>query len=139
MDFIIGGAYQGKLDYAIKKYDLKEDEVFVCDASAADGSCDASGKCGWPEIDFSVRCISSIEEFTYACVQRGLEPLDYFAEHEIQWKDCILICEDIFCGVVPLGADMREWRQATGRLCKYLSGKADSVSRIFCGLEQKLK
>jgi len=38
-----------------------------------------------------------------------------------------------------MGADVREWRQATGRLCQYLAAEADQVIRIFCGLEQKLK
>ena len=91
------------------------------------------------EIDFSKRCINSIEEFTLTCVQSGLDPSEYFKAHQEDWKDSILICEDIFCGVVPMGAEMRAWRQATGRLCQYLSREAAEVSRIFCGLEQKLK
>ena len=133
MILIIGGAYQGKLDYAKKEYDIKENDVFMCSA----GKSVEPGV--HPVIDFSKKCINGIQEFTYACVQNGIEPLDYFLAHEPEWKDSILICEDIFCGVVPLGAEMREWRQATGRLCKHLSEEAESVSRIFCGLEQKLK
>ena len=152
MVFIIGGAYQGKLDYAIEKYNLKDEDVFVCSETAGcnaagempdDEAVPAAGQVTGTEmvtaIDFSKKCIYNIEEFTYACVKCGAEPLDYFLEHEAEWQDSILICEDIFCGVVPLGADMREWRQATGRLCKYLSQQAESVVRIFCGLEQKLK
>lgn len=124
MILIIGGAYQGKLEYAEKEYGIKADNTFFCRGT---------------ELDFSKTCIYGIEEFAYACVQNSIEPLDYFKEHEAEWQDSILICEDIFCGVVPLGADMREWRQATGRLCKYLSQKAERVSRMFCGLEQRLK
>ena len=124
MIFIIGGAYQGKLDYAKNTYNLKDEDIYQCSGA---------------EIDFSVKCIDRIEEFAYACVQAGIEPLDYFLEHEAEWQESILICQDIFCGVVPLGADQREWRQATGRLCKYLSQQAQSVSRIFCGLEQRMK
>lgn len=124
MDFIIGGAYQGKLDYAKETYSLKDSEIFNCDGA---------------HIDFSYKCINRIEAFSYACVQNGIEPLEYFQCHEDEWATSILICEDIFCGVVPIDASLREWRQATGRLCKYLSQKADNVTRIFCGLEQKLK
>lgn len=124
MIFIIGGAYQGKLDCAKTAYHLSEDDVFTCTGS---------------EIDFSKRCINRIEEFTYACVQNGLDPVGYFREHQEQWRGSILICQDMFCGVVPLGADMRAWRQATGILCQYLSKEAKQVSRIFCGLEQRLK
>ncbi len=49
------------------------------------------------------------------------------------------ICRDMFCGVVPMGAETRAWRQDTGRLTQYLSREAEHVSRIFCGLEQRLK
>ena len=124
MVLIIGGAYQGKLDFEKTAFTLSEDEIFTCGSS---------------EIDFSKRCINSIEEFTLACVQSGVDPSEYFKAHRDDWKNSVLICEDIFCGVVPMGAEMRAWRQATGRLCQYLSREAAEVSRIFCGLEQKLK
>mgnify|MGYP001364862452 CR=1 FL=1 len=55
------------------------------------------------------------------------------------WQNSILICEDISAGVVPMGADMRAWRQMNGLLCRYLSGEAARVSRLFCGLEERLK
>ena len=124
MVLIIGGAYQGKLDFAKTAFSLSEDDIFTCSSS---------------EIDFSKRCINSIEEFTLACIRRETDPSEYFIAHKEDWQDSILICEDIFCGVVPMGAEMRAWRQATGRLCQYLSREASKVSRIFCGLEQKLK
>lgn len=124
MILIIGGAYQGKLDYAKDAFHLSKDDIYTC----------ANG-----EIDFSKRCVSSIEEFTYACVCENIEPIEYFKTHRAQWKNSVLICRDIFCGVVPMDARDRQWRQITGRLCQYLSGEAERVSRIFCGLEQRLK
>ena len=124
MVFIIGGAYQGKLTYAKTAFHLSSEDIFTCTGA---------------EIDFRKRCIRSIEEFTFACVQTRLDAAAYFAEHREEWKDSILICRDIFCGVVPLGADNRAWRQETGRLCRYLSAEASQVSRIFCGLAQRLK
>ncbi|MBP3385089.1 MAG: cobalamin biosynthesis protein CobU [Firmicutes bacterium] len=124
MKLIIGGAFQGKMEFAKEKYNLTDEDIFMCTAD---------------EIDFSKACIYGIEEFVYACIQNGTDLLKFFTEHKEEWSGSILICQDIFCGVVPLGADMREWRQVTGQLCKYLSGEAESVSRIFCGLEQKLK
>lgn len=120
MILIVGGSYQGKLDYARSTFDLTDNDIFTCTDS---------------QIDFSKRCIDHIERFTYA----NPDALDYFLAHRDQWKDSVLICQDIFCGVVPMGADMRAWRQATGRLCQYLSKEASQVSRIFCGLEQRLK
>ena len=124
MVFIIGGAYQGKLTYAKAAFHLSSEDIFTCNGT---------------EIDFRKRCIRSIEEFTYACVQAKVDAVKYFAAHREEWESSILICRDIFCGVVPLGADNRAWRQETGRLCRYLSAEAKQVSRIFCGLEQRLK
>ena len=91
--------------------------------------------CGEDEIDFSKHCIYKIEAFT-ACNE---DPIGYFETHREDWQDSILILQDIFCGVVPMGAENRAWRQRTGRLAQYLSKEAKQVSRIFCGLEQRLK
>ena len=124
MVLIIGGAYQGKLEYARPIFSVTQEEIFPCTGT---------------EIDFSKRCVNALEEFTYACVQAGVEPVDYFRTHREQWQESILICQDLSCGVVPMGADMRQWRQETGRLCQYLAKEAGTVSRIFCGLEQRLK
>ena len=124
MDLIIGGAYQGKREFALRNYNLSERDIFTCSGT---------------EIDFSAACIDKLEEFTFACVGQGKDPVAYFQENEEKWADAVLICQDIFCGVVPLGADMRAWRNTTGQLCQYLSARAVSVRRIFCGLEQRLK
>ena len=120
MILIIGGAYQGKLDFAKETFGITNEDVFTC---------------GTEDIDFSKRCIYKIEEFTYG----HPDPIGYFQGHREEWQDSILILQDIFCGVVPMGAENRVWRQNTGRLTQYLSKEATQVSRIFCGLEQRLK
>lgn len=124
MVLIIGGAYQGKLDYACSAFDLAPEDVYTC--------------CG-TDVDFSKRCINALEEFTYACVQQGIDPVAYLQERETQWQDRILICQDLFCGVVPVDEVQRRWRHTTGLVCQYLAARADRVCRIFCGLEQRLK
>lgn len=134
MDFIIGGAYQGKLDIAKRKFGISEDEIFEC--SLGDGGISIGEN---EYIDFSKRCIYHIERFALYCVRNGIEAKDYFEEHKSEWKDAVVICEDIFCGVVPIDPDMRAWREMCGRLCTYLVREADSVTRVFCGLEQTLK
>ena len=125
MDLIIGGAYQGKLDYARSRYGLRDEDVSTC--SEDDG------------IRFGCRCLYKAEEFALWCVRNGIDAVEYLVQHKDEWKDSIFICEDIFCGVVPMGADMRAWREMTGRMCSYLSSEASGVIRVFCGLEQVLK
>ena len=124
MKLIIGGAYQGKTEYAKKVFSLSDKDIFVCENT---------------EIDFSSPCIDNLEMFTFACVKNNIDAVECFKQHSEKWQNSIIICQDIFCGVVPMGAENRKWRQETGRLCQYLSKEAESVVRIFCGLEQKLK
>lgn len=124
MILIIGGAYQGKLDFAKDTLGITDGDVYTCAGA---------------EIDFTKSCVDHIEEFVYACIRQGVDPAAYFQARKEQWKDSVLICEDIFCGVVPMEAENRRWRQVAGRLCQYLAGEAQQVSRIFCGLEQRLK
>lgn len=124
MKLIIGGAWQGKREFAARTYGFTESDIFTCSGEA---------------VDFSCPCIDKIEEFTLACVREGIEPAEIFAANRERWQGSVLICQDIFCGVVPMEAELREWRNATGRLCQYLAGEAEQVSRIFCGLEQRLK
>ena len=65
--------------------------------------------------------------------------MEYVQAHRENWQNSILICGDLSSGVVPMDPVQRQWRHTTGRLCQYLAGQADRVSRIFCGLEQRLK
>ena len=80
MILIIGGAYQGKLDFAKDAFGLADADIHTCDAG---------------KIDFSKRCIYKIEEFTYA----HPDPIGYFKTHREQWQDSVLILQDIFCGL----------------------------------------
>lgn len=120
MILIIGGAYQGKLDFAKSAFSVTDDEVHTCSM-------------GMP--DFSKRCIYELEAFA----ADHPDPVGYFCAHREDWQDSILIMQDIFCGVVPMGEDLRTWRRNAGRLAQYLAKEADRVYRVFCGLEQRLK
>ena len=125
MDLIIGGAFHGKRDFAKRKYHLTNEQVFTCTAQG--------------EPDFSVPCIAGLEEFVFYCVESGKDAVAIIKAHHAAWENSVLICNDIFCGVVPMEAENRAWREETGRLCAYLAGEAKEVYRLFCGLEQRLK
>lgn len=53
--------------------------------------------------------------------------------------DCVVICDEIGCGVVPIDQEERDWRERTGRLCCQLAQRASRVERIFAGLPMTLK
>lgn len=124
MHLIIGGAYMGKLDFAIKTYGFTPEQI-----------CDCANR----EPDLSFPCLRHLEEYVYRCVQRGEEPMTFFRDNREALSHSVLICRDISGGVVPMEKTDRLWRAAAGQLCQYLSKESDRVSRIFCGLEQRLK
>ena len=125
MELVIGGAYQGKLEYAREKYGLSEADIVLCREDE--------------EAVLGARCVGRLEEFVLWCVDHGTDPVGYFEERKETWQNSVLLCADIFCGVVPMEARLRKWREETGRLTAYLAGQAKSVTRLFCGIPTRLK
>ncbi|MCF0150129.1 MAG: bifunctional adenosylcobinamide kinase/adenosylcobinamide-phosphate guanylyltransferase [Firmicutes bacterium] len=119
MDLITGGAYQGKRTYAMKHFSVSEEDIFCC---SEDAPC-----------DFTAGCIDHLENYVLYCVKNHLEPAMDFR------SDAVLIGRDISCGVVPTDPLIRRYREVYGRYLQTLAARCDSVTRMFCGLPQKLK
>lgn len=125
MDFIIGGANQGKRSYAAKKYTLKESQMI--DA----GTWDYTQKT-------AIACLYNY----HLLVKRIKEPEQVMAitERILQENPAIVIITDeIGYGIVPTDKEKRLWRERTGRACCYLAEQADSMTRIVSGIPQILK
>ncbi len=124
MKLIIGGAYQGKLEYAKENFQIKD--VFFCEKERA-------------ELDFSKDAVYGLENFVLACLRSGVEAKDYLEQHKEQMAHMTMICTDLSQGIVPMEKEMRDLREMTGRALVYLSKEAETVIRVFCGLGHKLK
>ena len=124
MVFIFGGAYQGKLDHAKNNY--SRGPVFDC-------------RTGTPMPDMSADIICGLEAFVKDCSSRGTEAADWFRERKDEWKDKILIMQDMSQGIVPMDKEERAAREMSGRLMIYLAGEAEEVIRVFCGIGEKIK
>ena len=71
---------------------------------------------------------------------RDVEDGKAFAEKLLhEYPDAVLICDEIGCGVVPLSAEERRWREETGRCLNALAAAAEEVHRVCCGLGLRLK
>ncbi len=123
MIFVFGGAYQGKTEYALKKFGKET----VCDVMEG----------GQP--DFTKDIITGIEGFAARLVAAGESPAAWFDAHRDQWADKILIVTDISQGVVPIDKTVRAAREANGRLMIYLAAEAEQVHRVFCGIGKRIK
>lgn len=124
MKVIIGGAYQGKLDYARETLGIRT--YTVCEETVA-------------ALDCSAEAIDHLERFTLACTRQGVDAGAYLEGCREQLKEKVIICTDISQGIVPMEKELRAWREMNGRVLIDLCREADQVFRVFCGLGQRLK
>ena len=115
MDLILGGAYQGKLTWAAAQYGLREGDV-----------CDLAREPVRP-----ARCYTHLEALT----KRDEAPERWLPRLE----NSVVISREIGCGVVPMEAFERQWRERHGTFLQQLARKAERVTRVFCGLTEELK
>ena len=123
MIFVFGGAHQGRSDFV---KELGYSQIVTLNEETR-------------VPDFSAGAVRALDRWALGCVRRGEEPAELLASWEELWKDCAMIGTDFSCGVVPMDAQMRAWREANGRMNNYLAGRAERVVRMFCGLPQILK
>lgn len=53
--------------------------------------------------------------------------------------ELILTVQELGCGVVPIDALDRKWREITGRVCCQIAAEAEDVYRMTCGISMKIK
>lgn len=129
MIFIIGGEFQGKLQYALELTGLDE-------SSVADGSKD--------KIDnfFSKPIIYNF----HLLIRRLLEEKNDVESIKVKVGDIIkdnpeivIISNEIGYGIVPIEKFDREYREVTGRVCCEIAKNAKEVHRVICGIGNIIK
>lgn len=113
MILIVGGAYQGKMDFAVE----------------------LSGK--MPE-----KVMGDVHQWIRDQMQAGhtREGIERKLEEKISsCPDMILVADEIGYGIVPVDAFEREYRENAGRILCGLAKKADTVYRVVAGIPEKIK
>lgn len=122
MDLVIGGAYQGKLTWAVAQYEWKQEDLLDL----------AKEK---PRV---ARCWYHLEEETWQEVQAGGSAVALLERLEPVLPE-VVISREIGSGVVPMNPKERAWRELHGQVLRLLAERASRVTRIFCGLPEVLK
>ena len=125
MILIIGGFAQGKTEYVKAKYNILDENVF--DAVLPKEPVPAG---------------TVVINHLHLLVKENLSDEnteDEVTEYVKNNPDCIIICDEIGNGIVPMDKKEREYRERTGRLLIRLAREADEVERIICGIPQKIK
>ncbi|MGL5415954.1 MAG: bifunctional adenosylcobinamide kinase/adenosylcobinamide-phosphate guanylyltransferase [Clostridium sp.] len=124
MKVYFGGAYNGKLNLTLEKYNLKKEDIFYCNDE---------------NIDFNKKIISGLERMVLKRTLNNKESFNYIVNNIDRFKDKIIIVDMISEGVVPIKKEERLWREETGKIMQYLIKKSDEVFRVFFGIEKRLK
>lgn len=144
LTLIIGGAYQGKLTHAVHVLEFDKQSVFnlaaLSDCStAALRSAVCRSNAAYTHFEALTRKIAAECGNLPAAVELieadFLEPLSVLSEK----IPIALISREIGCGIVPLSEEDRLWREVHGAALARAAARADSVTRIFCGLPERLK
>jgi adenosylcobinamide kinase/adenosylcobinamide-phosphate guanylyltransferase len=126
MWLISGGAYQGKLKYALERTGINERE-------AADGK-----ECSLQEL-----LEKPLVNHFHLWIDRMLkeeQDINTLLEQIIAINPgIVMIVDELGCGIVPMDAYDRRYREKTGRICCKLAKEADEVHRVICGIGTVIK
>ena len=130
MILIIGGAYQGKMAFAEQ---LLEEQK-------------KNGKVGsifpqfhmWVKAHMEADANDKISEHVNSNEKNDKLEKE-LREKLVQEPDTIIVCNELGCGVVPMDAFDRAWRERTGRLTCALAAQAEAVYRVTCGIGTRIK
>ena len=124
MRMIIGGAFQGKMEYAQKEYPgirwvdgaaCSEEELLQCEGV----------------YHFHLYIRKSMEKY---------EEMRLFADRIIRENpQIVIITDEIGYGLVQIDAFERRYREETGRICTRLAAFSERVDRVVCGIGLPIK
>lgn len=126
MKLIIGGAYQGKLDYVMNQFLIYKEEVFYGESSPYDYLSEK-------------KVITNFHLFVKRLLNDKKNVKEEVTHILDQYPDIVIISDEIGCGIVPIDRIEREYREETGRICCYLAKEANEVIRIQCGIPTRIK
>lgn len=127
MILIIGGAYQGKLEFALEKFGLRENDVFDCNEQ-------------YDKINTDKKIVDNIDKLILKLVYQGKNEQEILMQiDDVVANAMIVVYTDPSQGIVPLKKEDRDFREIAGRIMTRLSAKSQEVYRVFCGLPLRLK
>lgn len=137
MKLIIGGAFQGKLEYAKAEYGIADGWI-----DGADGAPEAIEGCrGIFHFEAWVRRLLQEQEEKEPAWELTVETFAEKVADRLYEKNpgLLVVTRELGCGIVPVDPADRKYRETHGRICTGLAKHADEVVRVICGVGMKLK
>lgn len=119
MILITGGAFQGKTAYAKSHFPGEITDGASCGTISAETA----------EILINYHLL----------LRRIAEPESFTASFCKENPDCVVVIQEVGCGIVPLEKEERIWSETVGRCGCILAEHADVVIRMVCGIPTVIK
>lgn len=127
MRLVIGGYAQGKLDYVLRGCVPGTYTVWDGELPQED--------CGQEKAVI----LDHLHNWIKQRITDGESPEEEIIMFVDKHPDCVILCDEIGNGIVPVDAFEREYRERTGRIMTELAGRAEEVDRVICGIGQRIK
>lgn len=135
MELVIGGSFQGKLEYAKQK--LQKGGVNADEIEIVDGGTIKPEEIGTVGCHIFNRLHLLVKR--YAELGRAEEIPELLERFMAYHPRCVIICDEVGYGVVPARRNERAYREEVGRALCFLTGRAEAVERIVGGIAMRIK
>ena len=91
--------------------------------------------------DEALKCpaIDNFHLITKQILAHGGSPQEYARKLLKSNPDAVICSDELGCGIHPLAQEERIWREETGRALCILAEGAGTVTRVICGIGQRIK
>ena len=92
-----------------------------------------------PDEALKSPAIDNFHLITREVLSQGGSPQEYARKLLKSNPDAVICSDEIGCGIHPLAQEERIWREETGRALCILAEGAGTVTRVICGIGQRIK
>lgn len=126
MIMITGGAFQGKTDYAKKRFGFSDDDILNGESCELDAI-------------FNAKCIRGYQLIVKRLLAENSDPKAFTKQLCKENPNAVVIINEIGSGIIPLEKSERIWREKTGRAGCIIAANSDEAVRLVCGIAVKIK
>lgn len=145
MKLVIGGYAQGKLACILeeekgKKYRILQGEKLGnTDMADETDKADKTGEENETDKTGETVILNHLHLWVRNRLRAGGDPEKEIRNFLERVPDCVIICDEVGNGIVPMEAFERAYRERTGRILVMLAKEAEEVVRVICGIGQRIK
>ncbi|MDE5582726.1 MAG: bifunctional adenosylcobinamide kinase/adenosylcobinamide-phosphate guanylyltransferase [Ruminococcus sp.] len=126
MKFIVGGAFQGKTEFAVKNFGISEAEITDV------------GKCSVNQFSEFTN-VKNYHSFIRTLMDMKIDPIEFTNVICEKKSDMVIIMNEVGCGIIPMDEKERKWREICGKCGCIIAENSEIVVRVICGIGTVIK